>query len=251
MIRALIVDDEPLARRRIRTLLSDADDIAVIAEANDGQSAIAAISGHSPDLVFLDIQMPEVDGFDVIREIGLERMPQVIFVTAYDEYAVKAFEVHAVDYLLKPFDPDRFTQALDRARRQLRLRSAGERTESLDRLLSELDSQAARRDRIVIKSGGQITMVPVLEIDWIESAGNYVTLHCDRRRHLLRETMTNLEARLKPAGFARIHRTTIVNTDRIETLLPHFHGDHIVMLKDGTKLTLSRRFRTALAHLLK
>jgi two-component system LytT family response regulator len=251
MIRALIVDDEPLARRRIRSLLTGKQEIDVIAEADDGLAAIAAITGQSPDLVFLDIQMPEVDGFEVIRQVGIERMPQIIFVTAYDEYAVKAFEVHAVDYLLKPFDPDRFHQALERACRQIRLRATGKIGGSLDRLLNELDTQAARRDRFVIKAGGQITMVPVLEVDWVESAGNYVTLWCGRHRHLLRETMANIETRLKPAGFARIHRTAIVNVDRIANLKPHFHGDHIVELKDGTKLMLSRRYRSALGHLLR
>jgi len=249
-MRVVIVDDEPLARQRIETLLRNRQDIQIVGQGANGEQALKVIADQQPDLVFLDIQMPGQDGFDVVRQLGERPRPHIVFVTAYDEYAVKAFEVHAVDYLLKPFDPDRFYEAIDRVRSRRTNQAEGLYSDTLNRLLQELDAESARRDRIIVKSGGTTTSIPVTEIDWIESAGNYVSIHCGKKHHLLRETMNNLEHRLNPAGFARIHRQTIVNTDRIASLEAHFHGDQIVHLNDGKRLMLSRRYRKNLREFL-
>lgn len=249
-MRVLIVDDEPLARQRIETLLKDRQDITIVGQGANGDQALRLIREQSPDLVFLDIQMPGQDGLEVVRKLDATGRPHIVFVTAYDEYAVKAFEVHAVDYLLKPFDPDRFYEAIDRVKTRRTMNPAGLDARTLTRLVEELDADQARRDRILVKSGGTTTSVPVLEIDYVESAGNYVTLHCGKQRHLLRETMNNLEKRLQPAGFARIHRTIIINTERIARLEAHFHGDQVVHLRDGRRLMLSRRYRHNLKSFL-
>ncbi len=242
-IRALIVDDEPLARERIRTLLRKEPDIEVIAECGDGSRAVTAIEKHRPDLVFLDVQMPEADGFDVLEAIGAEQMPAVIFVTAYDKYALRAFEVNALDYLLKPFDRARFRESLERARQQLRRARDGEVSERLLALLGSIRARQQHRERLVVREGGRIFFLRAEEIDWIEAAGNYLRLHAARQSHLIRETMAGIEAQLDPAKFTRIHRSTIVNLDRVRELLPGPHGDSTLLLRDGTRLTLSRTFR--------
>lgn len=245
-LRALIVDDEPLARERLRTLLKADPEVEIAAECADGRKAIAAIHKHAPDLVFLDVQMPEVDGFAVIEAVGPARMPAVIFVTAYDKYALRAFEVHALDYLLKPFDRERFTRALERAKTRLQHDAAGRSGELGPRLLALLEAlKAGARpvERLVIKSGGRVIFLRAEEIDWIEAAGNYVRLHAGREAHLLRETMSALEARLDAGRFRRIHRSTMVQLDRIKEMQPDFHGDYQVLLRDGTRLTLSRTYR--------
>lgn len=242
-IRALIVDDEPLARERLSTLLRKEPDIEVVAECGDGSRAVTAIEKHRPDLIFLDVQMPEADGFDVLEAIGAERMPAVIFVTAYDKYALRAFEVNALDYLLKPFDRARFRESLERARQQLRRVRDGEVSERLLALLGSIRAKRQHRERLVVREGGRIFFLRAEEIDWIEAAGNYLRLHAARQSHLIRETMAGIEAQLDSAKFARIHRSTIVNLDRVRELLAGPHGDSTLLLRDGTRLTLSRTFR--------
>ncbi len=255
-LEVLIVDDEPLARRRIRDLLAAESDVEIVGECKNGKEAVASIETRKPDLVFLDVQMPDLDGFGVLDAVDPERLPAVIFVTAYDEYAVKAFEVHALDYILKPFDRERFRAALDRARAQLVERSAagagGDRPldARLVSLLEELQGRKDRLDRLVIKSGGRVFFLRTGEIDWIEAAGNYVELHVGKDSHLLRETMNNLGGRLDPELFLRIHRRLIVNLERIRQLEGVSHGEYIVVLKDGTRLNSSRGYREGLQRLL-
>jgi two-component system, LytTR family, response regulator len=244
--RVLIVDDEPLARERLRTLLSDEPGMEIAGEAADGASAADAIRALSPDLVFLDVQMPGSTGFDVIERVGADKMPFVVFVTAYDRYALRAFDVHALDYLLKPFDRDRFRQAIARARQQLERRTGGDIERRLMALVKDLKPAQSRVDRFVVKSGGRVFFVRNDEIDWIEAAGNYVKLHVGTDSHLFRETMNSVEARLDPDLFFRIHRSHIVNIERIRELQPWFNGEYVVFLKNGTRLTLSRGYRERL-----
>ncbi|HMO64659.1 MAG TPA: LytTR family DNA-binding domain-containing protein [Verrucomicrobiota bacterium] len=252
-MRVVIADDEPLARERIEQLLAACSDMEIAATAGDGRAAVEAVRAHRPDLLFLDVQMPELDGFGVLAELGADAPPAVIFCTAYDQFALNAFEVHALDYLLKPFDEERFTQALDRARRQP-ARPAGGPDPLAARLAALLESvrpgPPAGGDRLAVRSEGRVVLVKLADIDWVEAADNYVNLHVGRDSHLMRETMNHLEQRLDPARFARISRSTIVNLDRIRELQPMFHGDYTVVLRDGTKLALSRNYRERLAHLL-
>ena len=249
-IRTLVVDDEPLARERVLSLLQQEVDVEVVAECSDGGQAVSAIQQHSPDLVFLDVQMPGCDGFEVIRHIGADRMPTVIFVTAYDEYALRAFEVHALDYLLKPFGKERFQQTLRHAREALERRRAGDLGRRLLALVHDVKPEPQKVERLVVKSGGRVFFLRTDEIDWIEAAGNYVRLHLGAESHLFRETMNRMEARLDTTRFARIHRSRIVNTDRIKELQPWFNGDYVVVLRDGTRLTLSRGYRDRLQQRL-
>ncbi len=245
MIRVLIVDDEPIARRGVRHQLQGEADIEVIGECGDGAAAIDAITELAPDLVFLDIQMPEVGGFDVVEAIGVARMPAVIFVTAYDEHALRAFDVHAVDYVLKPIDRHRFRTAVERARRRL-----ADAPGQLDRRIAAALGQLGRpahdyAKRLAIKGDGRVILVDVDEVDRLEAAGNYVEVHSGARHHLLRETMASLEARLDPARFVRVSRSSIVNAARVRELQPMFNGDFVVVLRDGTKVAGSRRYRAA------
>ncbi|HYL73534.1 MAG TPA: LytTR family DNA-binding domain-containing protein [Bryobacteraceae bacterium] len=237
-IRVLIVDDEPLARTAIRNMLRRHPEVEIAAECETGVEAIAAIESAAPDLVFLDIQMPEVDGFGVLEAIGRQRLPRVIFVTAYDQYAVRAFEVHALDYLLKPFDRERFDAALDRARKELAGSDWNERVLDLLR-----EQRGEYLQRLIIRAQGRVFFLSSTEIDWIEAQGNYVNVHGGGARHLFREAIGSLEAKLDPRKFRRIHRSTIVNIDAIRELRPCFHGDYEVVLRDGTELRLSHRFR--------
>jgi len=250
-IRAVIVDDEPLARDRIRMLLEGVDDIEVIGEFGDGRSAVTGLGELRPDVLFLDVQMPELDGFGVLQLVGADQMPVTIFVTAYDQYALKAFDVSAVDYLLKPFDRERFLRALARARKQIPSATPPE-ADLRARLRSLLEhvNKNAFLERLVIKSSGRISFLKTDEVDWIEAAGNYVRLHVARESHMLRETMTSLEGKLDPAKFVRIHRGAVVNLERIKDLQPLFHGDHQVTLRDGSRLTLSRSYRENLERVL-
>jgi len=247
-IRTLIVDDEPLGRERIRSLLRHDPDIEVVGECGDGRQAIAAIDDLRPDLLFLDVQMPEVDGFAVLEAIHPERMPSIVFVTAYDRYAVKAFEVHALDYLLKSFDRERFQAAVGRAKDSVRRARDGQVSERLAGLLESLQGRQKFLTRILIRSSARIIFLPVEELDWAEAADNYVRLHAGKDAHLVRETLQAFARRLDPATFLRIHRSTLVNVNRIRELRPLFHGDYTVRLKDGTELTLSRRFRASLSE---
>jgi two-component system LytT family response regulator len=249
-IRTLVVDDEPLARERVMSLLQQETDVEIVGECADGAQAVSAIQERSPDLVFLDVQMPGVDGFEVIRNIGVERMPNVIFVTAYDEYALQAFEVHALDYLLKPFGKDRFKETLRHAREALERRRAGDLGRRLLALVHDIKPEPQRVERLVVKSGGRVFFLRTDEIDWIEAAGNYVRLHLGTESHLFRETMNRMEARLDGRRFARIHRSRIVNTERIKELQPWFNGDYVVILRDGQRLTLSRGYREKLQQRL-
>jgi two-component system LytT family response regulator len=242
-IRTLIADDEPLARERLRTLLSRHAEIGFVADASNGREAVERIRRDSPELVFLDVQMPDLDGFGVIEEIGARRMPATIFVTAYDQYALRAFDVHALDYLLKPFDRERFELALGRAKAHI---EAADNTVVNRRLLELLEDLRAPRkhvERLVVKAAGRVSFVRVDEIDWIEAAGNYVRLHASKEEHLLRETMNAMEGRLDPRQFVRVHRSAIVNIDRVKSMQPWFRGDHILTLRDGSRVTLSRMFR--------
>ena len=250
-IRTLIVDDEPLAREKLRSFLEAEPDIEVVGECRDGREALLAIEADKPDLVFLDIQMPELGGFEVLDNVEPENLPAVIFVTAFDQYALRAFEVHAIDYLLKPFDRDRLRQALERARREQERQELGEVQKQLRALLADLDKQKPQfAERLVVKSAGRVVFVKVDDIDWVDAAGNYVKLHSHGEGHLLRETMSHLEERLDPKRFLRIHRSTIVNIERIKELQQQFHGDYLVVLKSGQRLTLSRSYRDRIQGLL-
>jgi two-component system LytT family response regulator len=249
-IRTLIVDDEALARKRIKTLLANDSDIEVIGECSDGEKAIETIRALTPDLVFLDIQMPAMNGFDVIRSVGSERMPMIIFVTAYDRYALKAFEVHAVDYLLKPFNRARFELTLAHAKILIRRLPGGVINNQLMTLLRGLQRSHDLSERFMIKSAGRIVFLRAEDIDWIESVGNYVRLHVGRDSHLMRETMGGMELRLDPQKFLRIHRSTMVNIDRVKELQPWAKGEYMVIMRDGARLSMSRRYRERLHKLL-
>jgi two-component system LytT family response regulator len=248
LVRAVIVDDEPLPRERIATLLSGHPEVQVIAECGDGAEAVRIITEHKPDLVFLDIQMPELDGFEVLESLEAEELPAVIFVTAFDAYAVRAFEVSAIDYLLKPIDPGRFEQALGRAFQRL---AHPLDTSELQDFLTRWRAQRGFATRFVVRSGGKLSFVRIQEVDWIDAAGNYVRLHVGGRQHLIRETMKSIESRLDPEVFVRVHRSAIVNIDRVTLLEPYFHGEYVVVMKDGTKLTSSRSHSARLRAILR
>jgi two-component system, LytTR family, response regulator len=249
-IRALIVDDEPLAREGILMRLGAEPDVEVVGECRNGREAVAAIRREAPDLVFLDIRMPRTDGFAVIEAVGADRMPHVIFVTAHDEYAIQAFEVHALDYLLKPVDGARFAAALARARERIRGQQLATMAAQLRQIIGELRGEREYLDRLFVKSGGRILAIDVDDIDWIEAADNYVHLHTGRASHLLLATMNGLEARLDPRRFLRIHRSTIVNLGRVKELRPMFHGEYRVVLGDGAVLTSGRRYAKSLHKLV-
>jgi len=234
--RVLIVDDEALARERVRTLLSSAPGVTVVGECSGGREAVEAIIAERPDLVFLDIQMPDLNGFEVLEAVAPEWLPAVVFVTAHDEYALRAFDVHAIDYLLKPIEPERFTRALGRAR------AAGGQ-----KLLDLLDAVGTR---LVIRAKGKISLLDPAEIDWIEADGKHARLHVGRETHVIRQQLKRLEQRLAPHGFVRVHRSAIVNVDRIKELEPWFHGEYVVILKDGAKLTSSAAHSEALHRII-
>jgi two-component system LytT family response regulator len=247
-IRALIVDDEPLAREGIQMRLRQAPDIEVIGECGNGRQAVALIRRDVPDLIFLDIQMPGLNGFGVIEAVGVKRMPHVIFVTAYDEHALRAFEVSALDYLLKPVDGARFFEALERARNRIRGHHLEAISERLNQMMETLQAERKYLERLSIRGGkagkaGRIIFLDVGEIDWIEAADNYVQVHAGRESHLLHATLSGLEGKLDPARFLRIHRSAIVNLGRIKELHPLFHGEYQLTMMDGTQLTSGRGYR--------
>jgi len=242
-LRVLVIDDEPPARRKLTLLLRQEPGIEIVGEAANGIDAVAAIEEHRPDAIFIDIQMPGMNGFEVLDAIEGERMPQVVFVTAYDQHAVKAFEVHAADYILKPFDRTRLQSCLARLR--------GEHDSMQSKIKGLLD-QFRSRDyltRVVVKSRGRVLFLKIEDVDWIETSANYVELHSGKHSYLLRGTLTNFEERLNPRQFVRVHRTTIVNIERIQELQPWSHGDFIIVLKDGAKLRMSRRYRGNLSDI--
>jgi two-component system, LytTR family, response regulator len=253
-IRAVIVDDEELARERIQSLLREHEDVDVVGVCTDGPSAVETIERTQPNLVFLDVQMSGMDGFEVVEQLeqlSMPKMPAFIFVTAYDGHALRAFEIHALDFLLKPFDEARFVKALDRARTQIE-RQNGTRIDShLLSLIEELRGERKYPERLIVKSGGRVFFVRSDEIDWVEASGNYVKIHTKSEAHLLRESMKNMEGKLDPKIFVRIHRSAIVNIDRIKELEPWFHGEYIVIMRDGTRLTASRVFSDRLSALMK
>jgi two-component system LytT family response regulator len=247
-IRAVIAEDEPLGRERLRALLEDFPEIQIVKECSNGREAVTSIVRLKPNLLFLDVQMPEMDGFEVLEAIASDEMPAVIFVTAYDQYAVRAFQLHALDYLLKTFDRDQFAKAVRRAISEIIHRQYQFR-ERLSALLEDVGNRRGPT-RIMIRSGGRILFLRTDEIDWIAAEDNYVGIHVGRDTYLLRNTMASMEERLDPTMFLRIHRSTIVNLDRIRELKPLFHGDYSVLLQDGTKLTLARTYYDGLQKLL-
>ena len=248
-IRTVIVDDEPLARQRIRELLVDAGDVEVSAECANGEAAIQVIKASTPDLLFLDIQMPELDGFDVLQAVGVGRVPVVIFITAYDQFAVRAFEAHALDYLLKPFDDERFEAALERARERIRQQRGGVPDPRLQQLMQEVRGRDYLQ-RLVVPAGPRSTFVRTEDIDWIEAERNYIRLHVGERAWLLRENLGSVESALDPSKFCRIHRSTIVNIDRIQSVETRFGGGYAVVLHNGTKLNTGRSYHSNLRHLM-
>jgi len=249
-IRTVIVDDEELGRDRIQSLLEMQPDVEIVGVCSDGPSAVETIERAQPDLVFLDVQMPGMDGFEVIENLDPSRLPSVVFVTAHDGHAIRAFEIHALDFLLKPFDQTRFEKALERARSQVN-KAQGQVIDSrLVSLLEELREERKYPERLIVKSSGRVFFVRTEEIDWVEASGNYVKIHTKADAHLLRESMKNMEAKLDPKIFVRIHRSAIVNIDRIKELEPWFHGEYIVIMRDGTRLTASRVFSDRLSALI-
>lgn len=249
-IRVVIVDDEPLAREMLREMLQSDPQVTIVGESSNGREALDVINSTAPDLLFLDIQMPELGGFEVLENLGKAAIPHVIFVTAYDHYAVRAFEFHALDYLLKPFDQERFDLAWERAKVQILRERNGGVDQRILALLEELKAGSKYLERLVIKSAGRIYFLETQDIDWIEAEGNYVSVHSGKKAHLLRETISSLEAQLDPRKFVRIHRSSIVRIDRIQELQPWFHGEYRVILQGGTQLTLSRNYREKLQEAL-
>jgi two-component system LytT family response regulator len=257
-LHVLVADDEAIARRRLIRFLRNEPDVQIVAECSTGGEALEALDAHPVDLAILDVQMPDIDGLQVIATRGPERMPAVIFVTAYDEYAVRAFEVHALDYLLKPVTGERFHAAFQRARQQLERSISSQRGERLAALLAQVlagnaalpgveelaqPPQSRHADRLTVKSDGRVYFVKTSDVDWVEAEGNYVRVHAGSSTHLIRETLNAVEALLDPAQFSRIHRSTVVNLDRIREMQAWFAGDYVVILKDGTQLKLSRTYR--------
>jgi two-component system, LytTR family, response regulator len=248
-LTTLLVDDEPLAREGLRMLLSEDPDISAIHEAKDGREAVAAIRNLRPDLVFLDVQMPEMDGVSVVKEVGSDQMPAVVFVTAYDKYAIEAFEINAIDYLLKPVTAERFAQAMVRAKSRLQPRSRDDASRQILSLLETIASPHRSLKRLAVRSAGKTLFVDVEDIDWIEAAENYVQLHVGRAAHLLHVTMSTLEESLNPEIFVRIHRSIIVNVHRIKELQPAAHGEYVVTLQDGVRLESGRTYHDRLKAL--
>ena len=248
-IRALVVDDEPVARGHLRALLEDRGDVQVVDECGDGRTAIDRIRALSPDLVLLDVQMPELDGLGVVRAIGPERMPAVVFVTAHDQHAVEAFEVHALDYVLKPVHRARFNGAIDRVVGLIRSGSAMQRSRPLAEAVERL-SPAAASERLAIRSGDRVLYLRVADIDWIEAADDLVRIHVGKSVHDHRATMSQIEHRLPPSRFVRIHRSTIVNLERVREFQPWFQGDWILVLADGTRLQSGKSYRKRIKELL-
>ena len=248
-LRVLVVDDEPVARAGIVALLRHDDDLEIAGECGDGRSAVDAIRDLKPDLVLLDVQMPEMDGFEVIAAVGVDRMPPVVFITAWDQFALRAFEVHALDYLLKPFDDERFIAAMDRVKRVARAGSVGELAERLAALV-QAPAASGWLTRIVVRKASGAVFVPIEEVDWIEAADYCARIHARGKVHVIRETMQRLEEKLDPARFFRVHRSGIVSLDRVREMQPTPQGDHVLVLTDGSRVRLSRARKAALEERL-
>lgn len=257
-LKTLIVDDEPLARRRLRKLLADEDDVEIVGECGSAREAIEAIERTTPHLVFLDVQLPDMDGFQLLEALRVPVLPRIIFVTAHDEHALRAFEFHAFDYLLKPYSRERLARALEPARSQVSRDGLAMSDHELLGLSAELHAgreptaatMNSERERLVIKSDGRMFFVRPSDIDWVEASANYVRLHTRGESYVLRESMKHMESRLPPRDFMRIHRSAIVNLDHVRELQPWFHGEYIVILNDGTKLTASRAYAPRLRQLI-
>lgn len=248
-IRALVVDDEPLARERLRQLTEGVDDVVLVGECGNGAEALVEIERHRPDLVFLDVEMPEMDGFEVLRALGPESLPFIVFVTAYGQYALRAFDVHALDYLVKPVTRARFLATLQRARTEIRRRSS-EAGDRLRELLDWLPDAPARRSRLAVRADGRIVFLAPAEILWISAEGNYVRLHRATSSMRARGTLGALHDALDPSTFLRIHRSTIVNLDHVREIRPLPRGDHELVMADGTALRLARRYWSGLEAVL-
>jgi len=262
-LRAIVVDDEGLARRGLKIRLDQIGGVDVIAECKNGREAIASISAEQPDVVFLDIQMPGMDGFDVVRELQADNMPMIVFVTAFDHYAVHAFDVHAIDYVLKPVEEDRLRAAVNKARDQLdRQRGSNSKQQLLELIMnmtgkSEMGIDALVEaggqsfpEKLTIKDGDQITIVPVVEIDWVDAAGDYMCVHARGETYVMRVTMKDLEKQLDPSVFQRIHRSTLININRVVKLISHINGEFFVTLESGARLKMSRTYKDKLQHLI-
>jgi two-component system LytT family response regulator len=254
VIRAIVADDERLARRKLRMLLGSESQIEVVAECLNGKQTVSAMRSFRPDMLFLDIQMPDLDGFEVLSEISPEEMPQVIFTSAYDQYAIRAFEAHALDYLLKPFDQDRLHAAIERATAEIRKSKDQEVTNRVLELLSSVKAQkrpiAEFEERLAIRTNGRVVFLTLDEIHWVEAAANYVRLNTGKNSYLFRETISRVSERLNPAHFVRIHRSMIVNVRSIKELIPVNSGEYVVVLHGGKELSCSRGYRANLQHLI-
>lgn len=253
-IRTIIVDDVDLARARVKMLL-DNEEIEIVGEAANGLDAVKAIEDLKPDLIFLDVQMPEMDGFEVVETIGLENIPSVVFITAYDKFAVRAFEANAVDYLVKPFDKERLTKAIERVKKEIRRveddGAPDDFRKRLEILLREVRNESKYLKRIPVKYSKGTILLPVEEIEWIGAAGHYAELHIKNGgTHLIRRQITQLEERLDPENFVRVHRSHVVNIDCIKSLHPLFSGDYLIIMKDGTELNMSRTYSEKLSNIL-
>lgn len=265
-IRTIIVDDESLARRGLSIRLEQYDDIEIVAECKNGREALKSIEELSPDLVFLDIQMPGIDGFEVVHNIQSDTMPLIVFVTAFDQYAVDAFEIHAVDYVLKPIEDSRLKIAIERVRQHLVQSDTDNQKKRLMDLISNITGESPAKidemlannkystekypEKIAIKDRGETTLVPSKEISWVDAAGDYMCIHANDEVHVLRSTMKNLEAKLNPSYFQRIHRSTIVNVEMIEKVCSHINGEYYLVLKGGSRLKMSRSYRDKIKHII-
>jgi len=249
-IAVMIVDDEPLARHGLREIFEEEKDIVIIAESSDGEEAVEHIKKYKPDVLFLDIQMPEMNGFDVVKSLKAEELPLVVFVTAYDEYAIKAFSANALDYILKPYDAERIHSSLHRVREMIRLKQTASYSERMMEALKSFQSTSTYIERISIRSAGKIYFVNIEEILWIEAAADYIYIHTKNGKHTTRETIGTIELQLDPSKFIRIHRSSIVNLNAVRELQPEHHGDYTAILDQGIKLTVSRKYKEKLSFLL-
>ncbi|MEI7905973.1 MAG: LytTR family DNA-binding domain-containing protein [Bacteroidota bacterium] len=244
MIRAIIVDDEPLAREKVLLFARSENDIEIVDVCANGHDALSSCKKFKPDLLFLDIQMPEMNGFEMLNQLKIDPLPGIIFITAYDEFALRAFEFHAVDYLLKPFDRNRFTKAVNHARESIQSHTQSDETAlQIQTMLNSINQESARPERLIVKTNGKIIFLRMNEIDWMEAAGNYVNVHVGNEAHLIRETMNNIQDQLDPQHFIRIHRGTIINIEKVKELQPYYNGEYKVVLQNNTQVILSRGYR--------